>query len=212
MQIDIDERERKAMQLFKEGYNCAQSVALAFSDIIGQEQGLSEEQIGAAMTGFGGGFGRLREVCGTVSGMTFVAGCVCPAPAITGGLGVQEKEKEKEKEQEKEQEKKLEGETPQKQKARNYELVQELAGRFRQENGSIICRELLELRAKAVDAGRGQSFEASRQVDEEIQLAAMHSTAPTPSERTAEYYKARPCEQLVGIAARILAIKLNEMK
>jgi len=206
MQIDIDERERKAMQLFKEGYNCAQSVALAFSDIIGQEQGLSEEQIGAAMTGFGGGFGRLREVCGTVSGMTFVAGCVCPAPAITGGHGVQEKEKEKEKEQEK----KLEGETPQKQKARNYELVQELAGRFKEENGSIICRELLELRAKAVAAGREQSVDATRQLVEAKQLAAMHSTAPTPSERTAEYYKARPCEQLVGIAARILATKLAE--
>jgi len=172
MIIDINERERKAMQLFKEGHNCAQSVALAFSDVIQIKQGMTEDQIRAVMSGFGGGIGRLREVCGTVSGMTFVAGAVCPAPATAGGHGMQEK-------------------------ARNYDLVQELAGRFRQENGSIICRELLDLRAKAVEAK---------------QLAAMQSTAPTPSERTPEYYKARPCEQLVGIAARILAARLNEME
>lgn len=162
MKINVEDRERKAMELFKAGHNCSQSVALAFSDVIRERLGMDEDQTRAVMSGFGGGFGRLREVCGTVSGMTFVAGAVCPAPAA--------------------------GTTPdaQKQKARNYELVQSLANSFKQENGSIICRELLGFRAMA-------------------------STAPTPSERTPEYYKARPCEQLVGIAARILATKLNEI-
>lgn len=163
------------MQLFKEGFNCSQAVALAFSDIIRQTQGLDESQIGAVMSGFGGGFGRLREVCGTVSGMTFVAGAVCPAP-VTGSTS-----------------------EAQKQKTRNYELVQSLANSFRQENGSIVCRELLGLRTKCAVSGN-------------VQNAAMQSTSPVPSERTSEYYKARPCEQLVGIAARILAMKLNEME
>lgn len=164
MKIDVEGRAERAMQLFREGNNCTQSVALAFSDIIKQVQGLSEDQIRAVTSGFGGGFARLREVCGTVSGMTFVAGAVCPAPAVNTNPETQ------------------------KQKTRNYELVQSLAGAFREENGSIVCRELLSLRA--ADAG---------------------STKPTPSERTPEFYRVRPCEKLIGNAARILAEKLSEM-
>jgi len=194
MQIDINERERRAMDLFKEGHNCSQSVALAFSDIIAQKQGLTEDQIRAVTSGFGGGFGRLREVCGTVSGMTFVAGAVCPAPA--SGLAGSSSEVSTQ-----EQHLPLTREFAQRQKAANYELVQSLANSFREENGSIICRELLEIRANAV---KGQSANPA-------QLASMQSTNPSPAERTPEYYKARPCEQLVGIAARILATKLNEI-
>ncbi|MCQ2182899.1 MAG: C-GCAxxG-C-C family protein [Bacteroidales bacterium] len=161
MQIDIEERERRAMRLFREGNSCSQSVALAFSDIIRRKQGLTEDQIRAVMSGFGGGFGRLREVCGTFSGMTFVAGAVCPVPAAGSSPEAQEL------------------------KTRNYELVQSLAKSFREENGSIICRELLNLRVQ--------------------------SSSPVPSERTPEFYKTRPCERLVGAAARILAARLSEI-
>lgn len=75
----------------------------------------------------------------------------------------------------------------------NYALVQEMAGKFREMNGSIVCRELLGL----VLMGSG---------------AQACKESPEPSDRTAEYYKKRPCEELVGISARIVGEKLAEMK
>jgi len=152
---DPDERESRAMALFREGYNCCQSVALAFSDILEACNGMTPGQISSVTGGFGGGFGRLREVCGSVSGMTFVAGALRPTTA--------EADARKE----------------------CYSLVQELAGAFRERNGSIVCRELLGMKAGMKDA-------------------------PLPEARTPEYYRARPCERLVGDAARILSEKLNE--
>lgn len=151
MTIDIDERERRARELFHSGYNCCQAVALAFSDIAT----IDEAALAAATSGFGGGFGRLREVCGCVSGMTLIAGFLSPA-ADPSDLPSRKA---------------------------NYALVQELAESFRQENGSIICRELLG-------------------------LAAGTKEGPTPSPRTPEYYKSRSCEDRVASAARILAKRL----
>ena len=58
----------KAAELFLSGYNCAQAVAAAFSE----ELGLTESQAARMVSAFGGGMGRLREVCGAVSGMLFV--------------------------------------------------------------------------------------------------------------------------------------------
>ena len=69
-------------------------------------------------------------------------------------------------------------------KTRSYTAVQELAERFRRENGSIICRELLGL-------GKGPD-------------------SPVPSERTEAYYKRRPCADYVELAARFIGEKLNE--
>ena len=57
-----------AKNIFEQGVNCAQAVALAFKD----EMGLTEDQIKKLIIGFGGGFGRQRLVCGAVSGMTMV--------------------------------------------------------------------------------------------------------------------------------------------
>ena len=151
MSIDPAERESRARALFREGYNCSQSVALAFSDVLSGLVSVSEDQIAALAGGFGGGFARLREVCGCVSGMTLVAGALRPSPPTRD----------------------------------TYALVQELARAFGEENGSIVCRELLGLRAGLKEA-------------------------PVPSERTPEFYKARPCERLVGSAARILACRLLE--
>ncbi len=143
-------RRQRAEKLFKMGYNCSQSVAGAFCDMTG----LTLESTAKLASSFGGGFGRLREVCGAVSGMMLVLG-ICdgysdPTDNIT--------------------------------KKAHYEKVQKLAGEFRDINGSIICRELLN----GMSNGDGKD------------------NSPNPAERTAEYYKKRPCAELVGIAAEIL--------
>lgn len=169
--IDIDLREKRAMELFREGYNCCQSVALAFADVIGDRTGMTEEQIAAVTSGFGGGFARMREVCGSVSGMTFVAGALIPAsadPAAHGTASAAAHESVSAKET----------------RRANYALVQKMASRFREENGSMICRELLGIRISGKES-------------------------PMPSDRTPEYYAARPCERLVGSAARILATEIS---
>lgn len=58
----------QAKQLFLSGLNCSQSVAIAFCD----EMNMDSETVKKLVIGFGGGMGRLREVCGAVSGMVFV--------------------------------------------------------------------------------------------------------------------------------------------
>ena len=140
----MDHRE-VAQNYFKKGYNCAQSVAMAFSDVTG----LSEKESARLASSFGGGLGRMREVCGAVSGMAIVVGALYgyDDPSIPGAV------------------------------QKHYALVQELAASFREKNGSIICRELL---------GDNSAIRSS------------------PDPRTAEYYKKRPCPELVGIAAAIL--------
>lgn len=72
-------------------------------------------------------------------------------------------------------------------RANNYALVQQLAAAFKAENDSLICAELLGLRSGQIDP-------------------------PRPSERTAEYYHARPCPVLVASACRIYARHLQEVK
>ena len=109
----MGKRSRRAMELFSQGYNCSQAVFAAFAD----RYGISEEMAFRLSASFGGGFGRLREVCGTVSGMALV--CGMETGAVEG--------------------KDAEG------KKHNYEIMQKLAGRFQADNGSIICRELLGL-------------------------------------------------------------------
>jgi len=137
---------QKAMELFKEGYNCSQSIFLAFSDIIS----LDEEIMLKISSSFGGGMGRLREVCGAVSGMFMVLGYL---------YGYSEPKAYQEK-------------------TEHYKLIQAFADKFKNENGSIICRELLGLE-KGPDN-------------------------PVPEKRTDTYYKKRPCGELIGYAAKIL--------
>lgn len=109
-------RKEKAMKLFEEGYNCAQSVFLAFEDLYE----IDKKTAAALSSSFGGGMGRLREVCGAVSGMFMVAG-------ILYGYDTPEARKEK---------------------AAHYARIQELAAAFEKENGTIVCRELLGLTVK----------------------------------------------------------------
>ncbi|HEX3022779.1 MAG TPA: C-GCAxxG-C-C family protein [Lachnospiraceae bacterium] len=140
------------MDLFKSGYNCSQAVFLAFCD----EYGMDIETALKISSSFGGGMGRLREVCGAVSGMFMVAGMIYgyTDPKDNGT------------------------------KSEHYERIQYLAKQFEKENGSIICRELLGL-------GKGKD-------------------SPVPELRTAEYYKKRPCVELVGMAAGIMEKYINE--
>ena len=107
-------------------------------------------------SGFGGGIARMREVCGTVSAMAMIAGFLSPA----------------------------EDPSNLQQRRDNYALVQRFAQAFKEQKGSIVCREILGLRKPEPGAPMEN---------------------PMPSARTPEYYKTRPCAATVGIAARIVA-------
>lgn len=139
-------RKERAMKNFTDGYNCAQSVVLAYSDLLG----LEEATLSRISCSFGGGMGRLREVCGSVSGMFLAAGLLYGYDGPETG----------------------------KVKAEHYARIQELAHAFEERNGSIVCRELLGLKVKHDES--------------------------TPSARTADYYRKRPCKELIGMSAEIL--------
>ena len=156
--LNIEDRVEKARRLFKEeGYNCCQAVVLAYYDLFN----IDDKLAATLASGFGGGMGRMREVCGSVSGMVMLAGLIYPADNPSDKNG----------------------------RTRNYALVQEVAEEFRMINGSIVCKELLGL------VPMGSSESAPKE-------------SPEPSDRTNEYYKKRPCEELVGISARIIGEKL----
>ena len=149
--FNIEERVEKAKRLFKEGgYNCCQAVVLAYSDIFG----IDDITAAALSSGFGGGMGRMREVCGSVSGMVLLAGLIKPATDPTDKA----------------------------MRTANYAM-----------NGSIICKELLGLTSCSAPASDN-----------------IHGIpeSPVPSDRTPEYYKKRPCEELVGISANIIGKKI----
>lgn len=316
MHMDIEARVRRAEELFHEGYNCSQSVVLAFADLTGVDEALLEK----ISIGLGGGVGRLREVCGAVSGMAMVAGFICDrcgcgdgsAPGGSAGVadsdgsgggvsvggvsgdgvsdgslrigadggvsggGVSVGSLRTDAGARRAEQKKL-----------AYSLVQELAGKFREENGSIVCHDLLNLRVNAAKAARdgkasgvdgavgtsdsadvlgssgasgaagaggvvGSSTgigvagavgvsvgvgvsgsEGTSVVDagasgpdggvvssagigvpdavgtagEAVSggLAGPSAYSPEPQERNEAYYKARPCQKLVGCSARIIA-------
>ena len=72
--FDIEERVERAVKNFMSGYNCAQSVFLAYSDLFGLDMEIAK----SVSVSFGGGMGRMREVCGTVSAMAMLAGFKYP--------------------------------------------------------------------------------------------------------------------------------------
>lgn len=152
--MDATERAERARSNFLQGYNCSQSVVLAFDDVLA-EQGLDARTALRLASPFGGGMGRMREVCGSVSGMLMVLG-------LAEGYDDAKAFKAK---------KEL------------YGSVQGLAARFREENGSIVCRELLGLPKGPSD--------------------------PTPERRSEGYYRKRPCQELCACAAAILAEHLS---
>lgn len=107
-----------AREYFLKGYNCAQAVGMAFSE----EMNLEADTVAKMVSAFGGGMGRMREVCGAVSGMFFVLSVLEGYSDPKDHAG----------------------------KMALYQKVQELAEVFRRENGSIICRELLSGKIAAV--------------------------------------------------------------
>lgn len=147
----MSEKSEKAKELFKQGYNCSQAVLGVFCE----ELGMDFDTAMKIACSFGGGMGRMREVCGTVSGMFMAAGLAYASANSSAA-----------------------------EKGEHYKRIQELAKRFKDKNGSIICRELLE--------------------------GINVSTSPTPSERTENYYKKRPCIELVGDSVEIFEQFLKE--
>ena len=105
-----------AKENFMSGLNCSQAVAAAFAEEMNMPKSLVEK----LTVGFGGGMGRMREVCGAVTGMFMVVGI------LYGYDDAKDYEGKKD----------------------TYALVQELANQFKAETGSIICRELLGLDGK----------------------------------------------------------------
>ncbi len=152
---ELDERVAKAVDNFMAGYGCCQSVVAAFADIYGLDDTLAKK-IGA---GFGGGVGRMRMMCGAVSGIVILVGLDSGQTEGSDREG----------------------------KSACYKVVQDLLAKSKEENGSIICAEILGL--------KGYEKAASSYV---------------ASARTAEYYKTRPCAAKVESAARIFANYLKE--
>jgi len=139
----------KARDLFLEGYNCAQAVLCAFSDITGIDENMSLK----IASSLGAGIGGAREVCGAVNAGAIVLGC------LYGYVTPDNLSEKKE----------------------HYARVSEFLDAFKNEYGTILCRELLS------------------------GLKLMN----TPSERTPEYYKTRPCTRIVESVARLLDSKID---
>lgn len=116
MKQELEDRVQRAVDNFMQGYGCCQSVVAAFADLYGVDDTLAKK-IGA---GFGGGVGRLRMMCGTVSGMVILAGLDCGQTDGNDRAG----------------------------KSACYKVVQQLLGEFKHRNGSVICAELLGLDGK----------------------------------------------------------------
>ena len=152
---ELDKRVERAVDNFMAGYGCCQSVVAAFADLYGVDE-KTALRFGA---GFGGGVGRLRMMCGAVSGIVMLVGLDCGQTEGSDREG----------------------------KSACYKVVQELLAKSEQQNGSLICAEILGL--KGHDKSRC-TYEASP--------------------RTAEYYKTRPCAAKVESAARIFADYLKE--
>lgn len=147
----MNEKGALAKQYFLEGYNCAQAVLLAFAE----ELGLDEKTALRLSSSFGGGMGRMREVCGAVSALFLVAGAL---------YGYDDPQDQQAKQQ-------------------HYALIRTLAEQFKEQNGSIVCRELLGM------ADNGSSV---------------------PEARTAAYYQKRPCKDLVEMAAELAEKMIRE--
>ena len=145
-------RREAARANFLNGYNCSQSIILAFEDLLPMEK----SQLLKISSPFGGGMGRLREVCGSVSGMFMIVGLLYGYDAPETGQ----------------------------RKAELYARVQELAHRFEEKHGSIVCRELLGLNIR--------------------------HDLPVPEARTKDYYKKRPCPEIIGDTAEILEVFIKE--
>lgn len=111
---EIDKRVELAVENFMAGYGCCQSVVAAFADLYGLDDTLAKK----VAAGFGGGVGRLRMMCGAVSGIVMLVGLDCGQTEGSDREG----------------------------KSACYKVVQELLAKSKAENGSLICAEILGLK------------------------------------------------------------------
>jgi len=146
----LDERVARAVENFMSGYGCCQSVVAAFADLYDLDETMAKR----IAAGFGGGVGRLRMMCGAVSGIVMLVGLDCGQTEGSDQAG----------------------------KSACYKVVQELLAKSEQNNGSLICAEILGIKGHE---------------------KAHNNYVASP--RTAEYYKTRPCAAKVESAARIFA-------
>ena len=127
MEKNLEDRIQRAVELFMQGYGCCQSVVCAFSDLYG----LDEEMAFRVAAGFGGGVGRMRMMCGTVSALVILAGL----------------EKGQTRGEDREG------------KMACYQLVRQLLETFKQRNGSRICAELLQMQGVKAETNTAQPDE-----------------------------------------------------
>ena len=143
---EIESRAQRAVELFKQGYNCSQAVFTSCADLYG----ITDESLALRLSAsFGGGMGRMRLVCGAASGMFMLAGLQNGSSTPHDNEG----------------------------KMANYAFVQQLAGDFKAQYGSLICAELLGLAPRPQD--------------------------PQPEARTQQYYEKRPCPEMIAESVRI---------
>ena len=140
---ELGKRTELALAYFNEGYNCSQAVFMAYSDLYGFDTGLAAK----ISSSFGGGMGRLREVCGAVTGMFMVLGLHYPA------TNVRDKDA----------------------KGTNYAAVQRTASEFKAEMGSYICADLLKIKREPetpVPSERNAKYHALRPCARCVAVAA----------------------------------------
>lgn len=111
---ELEARVQRAVDNFMQGYGCCQSVVAAFADLYNLDDTMAKR----IAAGFGGGVGRLRMMCGAVSGIVILAGL--DRGQIDGA--------------------------DHKGKSMCYKVVQELLDEFKVQNGSVVCAELLGLK------------------------------------------------------------------
>lgn len=111
---ELDARVERAVENFMAGYGCCQSVVAAFADLYGLDEVLAKK----IAAGFGGGVGRLRMMCGAVSGIVMLVGLDCGQTEGSDREG----------------------------KSACYKVVQQLLAQSEAENGSLICAEILGLK------------------------------------------------------------------
>lgn len=140
----------KATEYFKKGYNCSQAVFLTYAD----KFGINDEIALKLSSSFGGGMGRMREVCGAVTAMFAVLGLKYGYTSFNDDVA----------------------------KRNHYALIQQVAKKFKDKHGSIICRDLLN-------------------DDEKI--------SPIPSKRSDAFYEKRPCCEFIETVCEILDEKIN---
>ena len=119
-----------AKEYFLKGYNCSQAVLISFSDLTGLDEAIAMK----LSSSFGGGMGRMREVCGAVSGALMVLGILCGYDATSPTADADKKS--------------------------HYARVQEFCKRFRDVQSSIVCREILQNHAKKLQEMKKAAEEA----------------------------------------------------